>query len=204
MLSRAERDDGIRTAAARLHRLDARAGLRADVPDALLRFVARRRGAGYEVHGLVTAGWNAARSAVSLPCRNFLRAADGPDAAKRIRAGSHRGQVNSARGGNLRARAAFSRAGVHSRPAVGAVDRSTPRGRAECDRNLADAHGGGEWAGANSRGQYDSGGGGRAGDCARDSAALDHVAAAMAAVVPGVVYQWRPHFQSAAAVAIPD
>ncbi len=66
MLSRAKRGGRIRKTTSRLHRLDARTRLRADVPDALLRFVAGRRGA-RTTHFI---GWS--RLGGTLPAPLFL------------------------------------------------------------------------------------------------------------------------------------
>src|SRR5207245_11772475 len=59
---------------ARLHRLDARLGLRPDVPDALLRLMARRRGAQVHLLYVVAVGRHTAGTAISVPCRNLVRA----------------------------------------------------------------------------------------------------------------------------------
>src|SRR5882672_1501500 len=57
-----------------LDRLDARAGLSADVPDALLRLLAGRRRAQEHFPDVLTIGRHAARPALSVSRRYFVRA----------------------------------------------------------------------------------------------------------------------------------
>src|SRR5438552_18373044 len=65
-----------------LHRLDALAGLRPDVSDTLLRFLAGRRGAQEHLFYVVAVGRRAACPVVCVPCGDVVRPGRGEAPAK--------------------------------------------------------------------------------------------------------------------------
>ncbi len=194
-----------KTTTPRLHRLDARPRLPADVSNALLRFVARRRRARRH---LSSSGRN---SAERCPLRSFFSLPEFPSrssptaCAARVSLPTKLPVTTIRRGAEiLRTRSAVSRAGIRSRPAVGAVDRSAARGRAEHDRSFDDAHGNRFAPDENPRCQRNCRGARGIGHCARHAAAMDHLATPLAAVVSRVVHQRRSHLRQAATVAVPN
>ena len=84
----------------RLHRLDARPGLRADVPDALLRLLAESRGPQDDVLHVVATGWDSAGAAVSLSGGNFVCPGDRQAATEGPGAERDRAHHHPARRGN--------------------------------------------------------------------------------------------------------
>src|SRR5437660_8809823 len=107
-----------------LHRLDARAGLRPDVSDTLLRLLAGRRGAQEHLFHVVAIGRHAACPVVFVPCRRFVRAGRRQAAAKRSCSFANRSNHHPARRGNFPAGIAVSRAGMPDRRGRGAVELS--------------------------------------------------------------------------------
>src|SRR5439155_6665302 len=180
--------------APRLHRLDARLGLRPDVPDALLRLMARRRGAQVHLLYVVAVGRHTTCTAISVPCRNLVRADHRQAPAEECSGRPDRAHDDSPRRRDLRSRFALSHAGILHRISVGAVDGSAARGCSEYHRSLDDADGdrvldrfaehsfgsGAQYAVAS---KVD-----RSGDihCCRDfhghAVAVDHVASALASL----------------------
>src|SRR5438445_12265209 len=124
-----------------LHRLDARTGLRPDVSDTLLRFLAGRRGAQEHLFHVVAIGRHAACPVVSVPCGHFVRAGRRQAPAKRSCGFSDRAHHHPARCGNYKLGTAVSCAGISDRLALGDGVRSVPRGYSQRHRHLHDAYG---------------------------------------------------------------
>src|SRR5437660_12817595 len=123
------------------HRLDARAGLRPDVSDTLLRLLAGRRGAQEHLFHVVAIGRHAACPVVSVPCGHFVRAGRRQAPAKRSCGFSDRAHHHPARCGNFKLGTAVSRAGISDLLGLGTVERSVPCGYSQHHRHFYDAHG---------------------------------------------------------------
>src|SRR5437016_1078688 len=194
-----------------LHRLDARAGLRPDVSDTLLRFLAGRRGAQEHLFYVVAIGRHAACPAVFVPCGHFIRAGRRQAPAKRSCSFSNRADHYPARCGNFKLGTAVSRAGISDLLGLGTVERSVPCGYSQHHRHFHDAHGGelrrgvvGCWKGsATSAHVGRSSCGNGFDDRPAHAAAVDNVASALASVAARIVYQRRAQFGRTSAVALP-
>src|SRR5581483_4353419 len=112
----------------RLYRLDARAGLPADVPDALLRFLAQCRCAQDHFLYVVAIGRNSSGAAVPVSGGHIVRASDGQASRQRRPRRTDRADYHPPRSRDLWPWVVVSRAGICDRISVGAVDRPSPRG----------------------------------------------------------------------------
>src|ERR1017187_8549387 len=124
-----------------LHRLDARSGLPADVPDALLRFLAYSPGAPKPLFYVLAAGGNLSGTAVFVPGGDVVCAGDGKTLAEGSAGRANRAHDDSAWRGDLRLRHALPPARIRSLVGLGAQKRSAASGRAEHHRPVDDADG---------------------------------------------------------------
>src|SRR6185437_6010856 len=165
-----------------VHRLDAGTGVPADVPDALLRFVAVGGGAQDGIFWVVATGGHAAGAAIFIFGGNFVRAGDGADAAEGNWRGANCANDDFARSGDSRARVALSRAGVRARIRIRAVDGFAARGHSQRDWDFDHVDGGAVLGGAQAAGECCCGGDCCGGYRDDDASAVDDASAAMAAV----------------------
>jgi hypothetical protein len=125
----------------RLHRLDARPGLPAHVPDPLLRFLAETLRPPVGLFHVLAVGRNLPCPAVSLSGRHFVRSGHRTPAAEKSCAGSDRAHHHPPRRGNFWLRAIVPPAGVRPRLGMVSVDRPAARRHPQHDRPLDDADG---------------------------------------------------------------
>src|SRR4029077_1603021 len=125
-----------------VRRLDARARVRADVSDTLLRLVDESGGQKIFVADcLVAAGWDTAGAAIHFFGVRVVCAGDGKVAREGNRAGRDREADDIARGGDFWDGIIVSRAGICARLSVVAVDGFVARRRSEYPWAFHDAHG---------------------------------------------------------------
>src|SRR3984957_17426009 len=191
-----------KTTTPRLYRLDAWPRLPPDVSNALLRFVAGRRRARRLLHQMVSTRWNAARSALPVPGWSLVRASHRPDAHQGCLCQRNRSHHDPPRRRNLRARFAVSRAGVHSGPALGALDRSLASRHPERDRPVDDLYGNRLATHKDARRKRNSCDFHRARNRARHPAPVDDLANSMATLVFRVIHQRRSHLRQPSALAL--
>src|ERR1700687_367213 len=195
---------------ARLHRLDARAGLPADVPDSRLRFLAEPTGAAKPLFHVLPVGWNFSRAVVSVSGRNLVCHGHGKTAPEESAGSADRPHHGPPGRGNFRLWPALSPAGIPGGLGMGAQKRSAARRYSQHHRAVHDADEHCLLAG--SSGEARSGNALGAGThCLRDGfahlfadpAALDDLASALAAVAAGVVRQWRTQSRNSAGWPVP-
>src|SRR5581483_2010942 len=164
------------------------------------------RGAKEHVLHVVTAGGNAPRAAVSVPGRDFVRAGYRQAQEERNIGSSDCAHDGPAGSRDFWIGAAISAAGIPDRLSVGAMVGPVARGCAEHDWPLDDADGTAV-LGSPDRTQlapavdrdFCRGG---ADDFAAHPSAMDHVAAEVAAVAPGVLRQRRAQPGHSAGMAV--
>src|SRR5580658_856301 len=199
----------------RLYRLDARTGLRTDVSDSLLRFVALRRSAAEPVFHVFAAGRDFSGAAFSFSGRSFVCAGHGKTVGEESFSGADCQAHDSAGRGDFRLRTTLPAAGVRPRNGMVAVDGPAAGGHPEHDWPVDDADGrsvlAGVIGGGQDREQFEDqardGGGivthGSA-DFAVDATAVDHVASALAALAARVLYRRSAQSGRAAVMAVSD
>src|ERR1700686_492934 len=195
---------------ARLHRLDARTGLPADVPDSRLRFLAEPTGAAKPLFHVLPVGWNLSGAAVSVSGRNLVRAGHGKTAAEESAGSADRPHHDLPGRGDFRVRPALSPARIPGGVGMGSQKRPAARRYSQHHRPFHDADGNCLLAGSGCEAR--SGNALGAGThCRRDGvahfpadpAAVDNLASALASLAAGIVRQWRTQSRNSAGVFVP-
>ena len=188
--------------------------MRGDVSDALLRFMARSRGAAGAFSSIFATRRHASGAAVFVSCRRVASVHHRSNAREGDECERNCKQLDSPRGRNLFVRAAVSLAGICPQFFPRSMDRSAARRHFERNRRYAGTDGHRLLDGELERGTQRSDrrsltrlecwrrNCGGAVDRIGDSAAVDYGATDVAAVVARIVCEWRAYFRSAADVAI--
>src|SRR5208283_5049816 len=125
----------------RLDRLDARPRLRPDVPDALLRRLARRRCPQHQLSESIGTLGHAAGAPLSFSSRNFLRLGHRQTASQEPDSRRDHPQNGPPRRPNPGLWTPLPPAGISHRLGMGPLVRLTPRRRAEHHRTIHDPDG---------------------------------------------------------------
>jgi hypothetical protein len=196
---------------ARLYRLDARLGLRPDVPDALLRFLAKSQRTSKQILHVLAARRNFSCSAVFISGGYLVCIGYGIVMEEESKLISDRHGHDPPRRRNFRIRVALSPAGISHRLGLGTGQRPAARGCAQYDWRFHDADGHLVLGGVIDSPRITTSARARAclicngcADFPFHPAALDHLASGLAAVADRVLHQRRAQSRSASGWSLPD